>query len=93
MLNDALEEAQVIREAQIARSIIEADFDMGILNIGLGHIETGRIEKWLREMGVETESDPKTNKLKYEMKELFEKNKRKEGELEKLRREFYQDLI
>jgi hypothetical protein len=93
MLDDAMEEAGIIREARIVRSILETNFEIGILNIGLGHIETGRIEKWLREMGVETESDPKTNKLKYEMKELFEKNKRKEGELEKLRREFYQDLI
>ncbi len=93
MLNDALEEAQVIREAQIARSIIEADFDIGILNIGLGHIQFGSIEKWLIENGIETEGDPKTNKLRYELKEIFEKGKREAEELEKIRREFYQDLI
>lgn len=93
MLDDALDQAQRIREAQIVKSILETDFDIGILNIGVGHIKTGRIERWLREKGVETEKDPKTNRFEYELKEYFERNKTKGEELEKLRREFYQDLV
>lgn len=93
MLDAALKEAEIIREARIVRSILETDFEIGILNIGLGHVETGRIGRWLREKGVETENDPKTNRLREELKGLFEKIRRKERELEKLREEYYQDLM